>query len=245
MNRIPLETTGEESEIRFRDCLSVRYIQSAALLCRLGHSIEKEYESAGMVSPESSLMHEAFILNSILSSVAFLESTINELYYDAADGTFLSPDEVKEAVFRTIAGGWKNEKNFDRAPLITKYQKILEITGRGPFQDTDPAFANVRHLIEIRNFLLHYRREWVVLSKDRRTGRNGATRSAAFERLLKHAFRENPLAGRNRPFFPDRCLGHGCAEWAVINSLILTGEFFSRLNIPAPYDGIRKELLTR
>ena len=40
MDKIPLETSDEDSAIRFRDCFSVRYIQSAALLCRLGYAIE-------------------------------------------------------------------------------------------------------------------------------------------------------------------------------------------------------------
>ena len=43
MNKFPIETIDEDSEIRFRDCFSVRYIQSAALLCRLGYAIEKDY----------------------------------------------------------------------------------------------------------------------------------------------------------------------------------------------------------
>jgi len=43
MDKIPLEMSGEESQIRFRDCFSVRYIQSAAVLCRLAYGIEKEY----------------------------------------------------------------------------------------------------------------------------------------------------------------------------------------------------------
>ncbi len=245
MNKLPLETIGEESEIRFRDCFSVRYIQSAALLCRLGYAIEKEYDRTGEISPESVLYHEVFILNSILSSVAFLESTINELYSDATDNASLSVDEMNRVLFQKIRERWTNEKNFDRAPVLTKYQKILSCADRPPFGETDPAFFNVKNLIEIRNFLMHYRREWVVLAKSRRLHDDHETRGVQFEETLKHAFKENPFAHKNRPFFPDKCLGHGCAEWAVINSLIVTDEFFSRLDLPAPYDGVKKELLTR
>ena len=245
MNKFPLETIGEDSEIWFRDCFSVRYIQSAALLCRLGYAIEKDYAKTGQISPEALLSHEAFILNSILSSVAFLESAINELYSDAADISSLSADEKNGEVLQKIREQWTNEKNFDRAPLLTKYQKILSFADKPPFAETDPAFLNVKNLIEIRNFLMHYRREWVVLAKSRKHRDGHETGGFKFEETLKHAFKENPFAHKNRPFFPDKCLGHGCAEWAVINSLVLTGEFFSRLGLPAPYDGIKNELLTR
>ena len=92
MDTIPLEMPGEESAIRFRDCFSVRYIQSAALLCRLGYQIEKAPREPGP-SQEILLRHEVFILNSVLSTVAFLESTINELYADAADDAYFFADE--------------------------------------------------------------------------------------------------------------------------------------------------------
>jgi len=245
MNKIPLERTDGNSEIRFRDCFSVRYIQSAALLCRLGYAIEKGYAESGQVSQEALLSHEAFILNSILSSVAFLESTVNELYSDAADSAYFSRDKNDEDLLRKIGQGWNNEKNFDRAPVLTKYQKILSLADKQPFTETDPAYLNVKNLVEIRNFLMHYRREWVIIQRRRVAGAGEKTRIEKFEISLRHAFKENPFAHKNRPFFPDKCLGHGCAEWAVINSLILTGEFFSRLGLSAPYDGIKNELLTR
>src|SRR5665647_1674978 len=102
MNKTPLETIDDESAIRIRDCFSVRYIQSAALLCRLGYRIEKEFASSGMISEEEHLRHEVYILNSVLSSVAFLESTINELYADAADDAYFFIDEQKGMLLKTI-----------------------------------------------------------------------------------------------------------------------------------------------
>ena len=250
MDKIPLEMEGEESQIRFRDCFSVRYIQSAAVLCRLAYGIEKEY--AGLVGPgvsgpgpELLLRHEAFVLNSVLSSVAFLESTINELYADASDDAYFFADAEHEALLHTISEGWRNEKNFDRAPMVNKYQKILEIVRVPPFDDGDQAFANVRQLIEIRNHLMHYKREWVVLHETRSPGASGGTTSDRFGKILRKKFAVNPFSAGNLPFFPDQCLGHGCAEWAIVNSVIFTDAFFRRLGLPAPYDGIRDELVTR
>ena len=245
MDKIPLEMQGEDSAIRFRDCFSVRYIQSAALLCRLGFAIEQEYREAETIPGEIQLRHEAFILNSVLSTVSFLESTINELYADVADEAYFFADEKHESLLRTIAERWKNEKNFDRAPVLTRYQKILTIAGKPPFDEGDQAFANVRDLIEIRNHLMHYKREWVVIGDGGKRGAGVGSAGVKFEKNLRKKFATNPLAPKNYPFFPDQCLGHGCAEWSVVNSIIVTDEFFRRLELPASYEGVRGEMATR
>jgi len=245
MDKIPLEMQGEESAIRFRDCFSVRYIQSAALLCQLAFAIEQEYRKAKESPAALQLQHEVFVLNSVLSSVAFLESTINELYADAADEAYFYADEKHEALLKNIGEGWHNEKNFDRAPLLSKYQKILLVAGKHEFDENDQAFANLRILVEIRNHLMHYKREWVVFRDGKTPDTREETTTEKFEKILRQKFATNPFARKNQPFFPVRCLGHGCAEWAIMNSLIFTDEFFRRLELPAPYDGIRDELGTR
>jgi hypothetical protein len=245
MDKLPLETSGEDSAIRFRDCFSVRYIQSAAVLCRLGYGIEKTCAVSGSPSQDMLLQHEAFILNSILSTVSFLESTVNELYADAADDAYFFADEENEALLRTIGEKWHNEKNFDRAPMISKYQKILAIAEKPLFEEGDQAYANVRTLVEIRNHLMHYKREWVVIRDHGAAADGDETQAEKFEKIVRKKFAINPLAPKNLPFFPDKCLGHGCAEWALINSVIFTDEFFRRLGLPVPYEGVRDDLATR
>jgi hypothetical protein len=245
MDKIPLEEEGSESAIRFRDCFSVRYIQSAALLCRLAFAIEQEYLKGGPLQPDAQLRHEAFTLNAVLSSVSFLESTINELHADATDEEYSAIDETHGTLLRTIGRQWHNTKNFDRAPMFTKYQTILAIAGQPGFDEGDQAFANVRILTEIRNHLLHYTREWVVVGSRHARGQEPESTADYFEKVLAKKFATNPLAGKNVPFFPYKCLGHGCAEWAIMNSVIFTDEFFRRLALPAPYEGIRDELGTR
>jgi hypothetical protein len=245
MDKIPLEVQGEESAIRFRDCFSVRYIQSAALFSRLAFEIELEYLKGGTLPADAQLRHEAFTLNAVLSSVSFLESTINELHADATDEEYSAIDERHGTLLRTIGRQWRNTRNFDRAPMFTKYQTILAIAGQPGFEEGDQAFANLRILTEIRNHLLHYTREWVVVGSRRVPDLEPESTADYFEKVLHRKFAINPLAGKNVPFFPYKCLGHGCAEWAIMNSLIFTDEFFRRLSLPAPYEGIRDELSTR
>jgi hypothetical protein len=245
MDRIPLETSSEDSVIRFRDCISVRYIEAAALLCRLGYAIEREYRDPVTIPADARLRYEAFMLNSVLSSVAFLETTVNELYADAADEVYFPADLGHELLLKRIRDQWNNEKNFDRAPVLTKYQKVLGIAGQPPFQEGDRAYDHLRDLIGIRNHLMHYRREWVEVREAGAAADPGETTAERFARALRRKFATNPFAPKNLPFFPDHCLGHGCAEWAVVNCLIFTDAFFRKLEIPAPYAGVRGELGTR
>jgi hypothetical protein len=85
----------------------------------------------------------------------------------------------------------------------------------------------------------------VVISDSRNPVVGSESTTDKFEKILRKKFAPNPLAEKNNPFFPDKCLGHGCAEWALINSVIFTDEFFRRLGLPVPYEGIRDELGTR
>ncbi len=43
-------------------------------------------------------------------------------------------------------------------------------------------------------------------------------------------------------FYPDKALGHGCAEWAVNTALAYSD---AALGLKPVYDGMRKDLVTR
>jgi hypothetical protein len=92
---------------------------------------------------------------------------------------------------------------------------------------------------------MHYKREWIVVQKGEMSGTVAETHGEKLEIMLRNKCAGNPLAQKNRPFFPDTCFGHGCAEWAVGNSLAFTDAFFKKLELPAPYDGIKNELATK
>ena len=126
------------------------------------------------------------------------------LWSDAADNAYFFSDEKNEALLQAVGEKWKNENYFDRTPLPNKYQKILEIGEKPLFEENDPDYSGIKDLIGIRNYLMHYRREWIVIQTDRTPGAHAETHAEKFERLLKNRFDENPLAPQNLPFFPDR-----------------------------------------
>ena len=49
---------------------------------------------------------------------------------------------------------------------------------------------------------------------------------------LRTKFAENRLMSQTaNPFFPDKCLGAGCAEWACRTAEIFVNEFYARLSV--------------
>jgi hypothetical protein len=58
----------------------------------------------------------------------------------------------------------------------------------------------------------------------------------SMERKLKHQFRSNQLMkGIGNPYFPEHCLGAGCAEWATDSVRAFADAFFSRVGCEAYY----------
>jgi hypothetical protein len=57
-------------------------------------------------------------------------------------------------------------------------------------------------------------------------------RSGPRKFTLKGKFDENIMRkNTGNPFYPDKCLGHGCAEWAVNTSKDFINMFYKHLNI--------------
>jgi hypothetical protein len=63
--------------------------------------------------------------------------------------------------------------------------------------------------------------------------------------MLGGKFIANPLTGQDNPFYPDKCLGHGCAEWAVNSSVKFNDDFFSRMGLLSSYDPVCDKLNTK
>lgn len=91
-------------------------------------------------------------------------------------------------------------------------------------------------MVSLRNGLVHYPAEWRVGV--------GATEEAprGLATKLKGKFPENPFMPKGNPFFPDRCLGHGCTAWAWKSVFELMEKFCEQARVTPIYDDVRGQL---
>lgn len=186
-------------------------------------------------------------MGAVLSSVAFLEAAVNELYADTADDTHL--DEVMRDIGEgyamdmpkdlrgLLAGLWNTDRFRIGARTLERYQIALKAAGAKGFEKGSAPYQDVALLIQLRNALIHF---------EPASHHEGGEEPTGLEAKLSGKFPLNPLAAHPinplgndplLPFLPDKCLGHGCALWALTSSVAFTEEFFSRVGLKATYSG--------
>ncbi|AUY50494.1 hypothetical protein [Streptomyces sp. CB01881] len=182
--------------------------------------------------------HKSYAVASILASVAFLEASLNELLGSASEDNLelagakggLPPDERRDLTFLMKVFG-------RRTSLLERIELVLELLGREPFEAGTKPFQDARLVVQLRNELVHYRPEWRAGAGASQEALKGIAKG-----LSDRSFTENPFTSQGNPFFPDRCLGHGCAAWAWMSMLSFANAFFERVGVTPIYDDMRDQL---
>src|SRR6266699_176261 len=231
-----MEMRGEgriSARLSTRTYLSISHIFAADFFSQNCAQIEKMYH--GIFSDELFNEHRSYVIEAIFSAVSFLEATINEFLADTLDHPEGEVVSNLDPTTKTIlADMWKN--NVVRTFSITnKFQVVLAVARKNLFDSAAPTYQAVDDLIELRNALVHYKPEWIESSQ----GTQDQKTAHKFEKRLRGKFPLNPLTSLGNPFYPDKCLSHGCAEWAVASSLKFIDEFFSKLGYSYPFVHIR------
>ncbi|MBT9145962.1 MAG: hypothetical protein DDT42_01841 [candidate division WS2 bacterium] len=233
----------ESKSITTRKHFSIQNIQSAALFTRNAYVIEKNYD--GVFSDELFSLHIAYVTASILFSVFFLEAAINELFADTVESNSEIAKKLNPTTIQLMAEMWKLEvPRTANYKILQKYQIALVLAQKQIFDPGNLPYQDVNLLVKLRNSLVHYEPEWVKSPASDDFGPDDI-HTYAYEKKLRGKFLPNPLTGQGNPFYPDKCLGHGCAEWAVNSSVIFADAFFSRMGLLSPYDHIRDRLNTK
>lgn len=110
--------------------------------------------------------------------------------------------------------------------ISAKYMEFLNVLGKEKIDHQ--LFEDIRLLIQLRNRLVHYKPEWVT-SED-----PGSIYDV--EKELRGKFDESKLyLGTGNPFYPDKCLGSGCAEWSYQTAKAFVDQFYNKLGIRPLY----------
>lgn len=237
-----------EESTSSRVYLSIGHLKNTAHFTRLTGQVEQYTQfSWGIFDP-----HEAYAMGAVLSSVAFLEAAVNELYADAADDSHPSEFmrsigegyamEMPKDMRGLLAGLWNTDRFRIGTRTLEKYEIALKTLETAGFDKGSYPYQDIALLIQLRNALIHFEPQSHHEREDEPT---------QFEKKLSGKFPLNPLAahpinplGKDPllPFLPDKCLGYGCAMWALQSSVAFTKEFFSRMEIRAYHGGWLAEM---
>jgi len=143
--------------------VSIRHYYSPRLLWTAQHHSELagELEEALAGKTPFSIEHHGYVLSSIITSVAFLEAMINELFQDAADDHapadgYVTP--LSEECRRTMAEVWAITRG-GRISALEKYDSLLR-SARAPLLDRKSDIVkDAGAAIDLRNRLIHFRPE--------------------------------------------------------------------------------------
>src|SRR5574341_2442300 len=206
--------------ISHRHYFSIGHIQTAAYFSRESAKIEDDFKATG--DRTSSAAHQGYVTGAIFFAVSFLEAAINEIFCDASDSHPENLKEIDAGVISLMAKLWaRGVPRTASYNILEKYEIALDIAGKSKFETSKKPYQDIQLLSELRNALVHYETEWIVGQMDDRPLYPAARKLG---RKLRGKFNINPLTGEGNPFYPDKCLGHGCAAWAVLSSIVFADE---------------------
>jgi len=160
-------------------------------------------------------------LAAVLLAAASLESSVNEFYQQAVDkdGNALKP--LSESQIKLLAELWPE---IEKLSPLRKHQIALVTMGHEPMSQGQEPYRSADGLMRLRNALVHFKPEWDNDLKDHRS----------LEQRLSQLFPVSVLANRAKGqmlWFPYKCLGAGCAEWAIESAVRFSQQFANTLGI--------------
>lgn len=226
---------------------ALTHLLSAALHARNSGAIEDSFASEPELGLRFHSDNEAFVISAVFHSVAFLEATINEFFVHLAEDSYEDFRKIYDKeICDQIKHMWKMKIPQTAAyPTLQKYDIALVLCRKAPSEKGVEPYQSAELLVKLRNYLIHAEPEIHTLFTIGNIEGTKNSRPGLVEGL-KNKFPENKLmAGFGNAFFPYKCLGHGCAAWAVESSIAFTDKFFSELGLTPFYDGLGDKLATK
>ena len=221
--------------IGLRTYFSIQHLQAAAYFAKQSKELE-----AGSVHHASELtgshVRKAYVTGSLLSSIAFMEALINELYADAAtsDGAHLESLGEKD---RALIAQLGETPTVERAPILSKFDILLRAAGREPIKRDSSPGQDAALAIQLRNELAHTKAEFFDW------GTSDFVRAGNFyESKLAKGIAGRFPSGIGSTGESDAWIGSGCAEWALRSTLSYVDKVFQDLGIKPIYDHVRRDL---
>lgn len=217
--------------VTMRNYFSTHFLLSAKHFISLVANIENRHKG----NPIFSIEHRGYVLSSILSSVAFLEAAINELYQDAYDKNMTYIKNLDSNTISILSDYWDmTEQDNKSLSILDKYQLALRFANKEPFLKGENPYQDTSLVIRLRNDLIHYKPLDLDEKKTHKLDIDLKNKSFLSNKLMK---------GSDQNFYPDHALGNGCIEWCLSSVKNFADEFFKRIRIEPNYQVVDIEKL--
>ena len=229
--------------IYVKDYIAQRLESASILFAKHATEIEKAHIwKSGEVPSEWKAPHnrlQEYVSGAVIMAVAGVEGMVNELLADSACNFARSMpsnvpmSNVDDRIQDRWARLWKQEVPEKGFNALRKCQIALAIADIPPLREDQGAAQQFKLLIKLRNSLVH--------SEPAFTPHGSAVSQKnrdPLEKMLSGKFIPCRMVPNNSQFIWARCLGAGCAQWAVNTTLEFSNEFYSTLGIPITHEAI-------
>lgn len=194
---------------------------AAVALAQQSFDLEQREAAAGALVSAILQEHRAHVVGSIFLSASCVEAAVNDVFARAADhnhGPHIAEKLGQEARVRLKTAWPKIGKTMSS---LNKVNHALALAGKPAFDQPTQLYQDVTLIFKLRNDLIHYKPVWYQTDTP-----------SEHEKKLAGRFPLNPFyAQSGNPFFPDKCLGAGCAMWAAKSAGEFIDKFFEVLGL--------------
>jgi hypothetical protein len=129
---------------------------AAARFFRDQSALIEQHTTERPAPQEKQTRHRAFVTGAIMSAVAGLESSINELFLMAQRKDTTNFPNQEPRVMELLATLWESSEG---ASILDKYQIALVSANRERFDKGAQPFQDADLVVKLRNTLVHYKPE--------------------------------------------------------------------------------------
>jgi len=224
VTRRPKEVKGNATvtaNIQWRVCHSFtkQHFEAARYFANCAASIENKFQKADLKDEIGKSQHRAYVVGAVVAATMAMETCINEIYLDACDKNRQKLSGLDEQKMALLAEWWPHLER--HVKILLKYQHALLLVGKSALLKGENPYQDADNLVYLRNTLTHYKPEW-----------DDAKMHVEIRRRLEGKFDVNPLAPGAYLWFPEQCLGSGCANWAVGTAEEFVRAFCEHFGIP-------------
>lgn len=210
--------------------LSIHHAKSAAHFSRLAARVENSE------CPSSRSEIGTNVGASILSAVAFLEATINELFAEAEKDGNKWLENISEKSKRLIKTLSEIEA-IDRSSILDKYDIFLVSAGFEPVARGSAESQNAKALISLRNNITHYKASWLDSGSKELMRKGSSYKGDYWVNLNKLVFGKDHNDKRHKWDQKEY------AQWACKSSFEFVEAIFKIIGSKSNIDHVKNDLL--